>query len=115
MTGEVFAEMRKRVLHEHKHSIVRSARNGHKTKGRGLVLVKFTPTGMVHLSYMTLAALKNNRHHAGPQDQDLGEMLIAKISSYAPDCEIPVMVTDGETQRFSFGIRQVAPPIQPAL
>ena len=109
MAGELFAQMRKKVLREHKHSIVRSARNGHRTKGRGLVLVRFTNTGRVHLSYLTLDALKHQPRHAGLEGQDHGDMLIEKVSSYSPDSEIPVMVTDGESQRFSLGIKQETP------
>jgi hypothetical protein len=114
MVGEIFEKMRKRVLREHKHSIVRSAKNGHKTKGRGLVLVKFSKTGMVHLSYLTLDALKHQHTHSGPEGQDDGDLLIEKISTYSPDSEIPVMVTDGESERFSFGVRRVTQSIQPA-
>ena len=114
MADEAFAKMRKRVLREHKHSIVRSAKNGHKTKGRGLVLVKLTGTGMVHLSYLTLEALKRQPSHAGLEDQEHRDMLIERISSYSPESEIPVMVTNGATQRFSFGVRQGMPPIHPA-
>lgn len=108
MTSESFELMRKRVLHEHKHSIVRSALKGHKNKGRGLVLVEFTPTGkigMVHLSYLTLDTLKHLHINAGPEDQDYGAMLIEKISAYYPDSEIPVVVTDGESEQFSLGSR----------
>jgi hypothetical protein len=106
MTGEIFEKKRKRALREHKHSIVRSAMNGHKTKGRGLVLVKFTKTGMVHLSYLTLDALKLQHTHSSTEGLDNGDQLIEKISTYSPDSEIPVMVTDGESERFSFGVRQ---------
>jgi hypothetical protein len=115
MTGEIFEKKRKRALREHKHSIVRSARNGHKTKGRGLVLVKFTKTGMVHLSYMTLDALKTQHRHCSPAGMDKGNLLIERISTYSPDSEIPVMVTDGESERFSFGVRQGLQSVQPAL
>lgn len=45
MAGEIFERMLKRILCEHKHSIVRSAMNGDKTKGLGLGLVKFTNGG----------------------------------------------------------------------
>ncbi len=114
MASENFERMRRRVLREHKHSIVRSAKNGHKAKGRGLVLVKFTKTGMVHLSYLTLDALKNQHAISGPAIQDDGNLLIEKLSAYSPDSEIPVMVTDGESERFSLGIKQETPPIQPA-
>jgi hypothetical protein len=111
MSSEVFERMRKRVLREHKHSIVRSAKNGHKSKGRGLVLVKFTKTGMVHLSYLTLEALKHQQAHSGPAVQDDGDLLIEKLSAYSPDSEIPVMVTDGESERFSLGVKQETQPI----
>jgi hypothetical protein len=113
MAGEYFETMRKRVLREHKHSIVRSAKNGHRTKGRGLVLVKVNSTGMVHLSYLTLDALKHGYTHYGPVGRANGDLLIEKLSAYSPDSEIPVMVTDGETERFSFGVKQEMPPIQP--
>jgi len=106
MGSENFERMRKRVLREHKYSIVRSAKNGHKTKGRGLVLVKFTKTGMVHLSYLTLDTLKHQHANSSPAIQDDGDILIEKLSAYSPDCEIPVMVTDGESERFSFGVRE---------
>ena len=111
MADEIFEKMRKRVLREHKQSIVRSAKNGHKTKGRGLVLVKFTKAGMVHLSYLTLDALK----HQHAEGQGVEDLLIEKLSAYSPDSEIPVMVTDGESERFSFGVRQETQPDQPAL
>ena len=114
MAGEIFEKMRKKVLREHKHSIVRSARNGHKAKGRGLVLVKFTKTGMVHLSYLTLDALKHQHAHTGPDGRGNGDLLIEKLSAYSPDSEIPVMVTDGESERFSLGVRNGTQPGQPA-
>jgi hypothetical protein len=114
MADEIFEKMRKRVLREHKHSIVRSARNGHKTKGRGLVLVKFTKAGMVHLSYLTLDTLKHQHAHSGLDSHGDGDLLIEKLSAYSPDSEIPVMVTDGESERFSFGVKQETTPIQPA-
>ncbi len=37
-----------------------------------------------------------------------GAMIIEKISEYSLDSQIPVMVTDGESERLSFGIRQAA-------
>ena len=108
MASKSFKEMRKRVIREHKHAIVRSALNGHKKKGRGLVLVKYTKTGMVHLSYLTLDTLKHLHTNAGSEHQDYETMLIEKISAYYPDSEIPVVVTDGEYEQFSFGLRQAA-------
>jgi hypothetical protein len=114
MASENFEKMRKRVLRDHKHSIVRSAKIGHKAKGRGLVLVKFTKTGMVHLSYLTLDALKLDHALSRPAIQNDDDLLIEKLSAYSPESEIPVMVTDGESERFSFGVRHVTPPIQPA-
>ena len=109
MASESFDAMRKRVLREHRHSIVRSALRGHKNKGRGLVLVKFTQTGksgMVHLSYLTLDTLKRLQTNAGPEDRGHGTMVIEKVSAYHPDSQIPVVVTDGESEQFSFGVRQ---------
>jgi hypothetical protein len=106
MASESFENMRKRVIREYKHLIVRSALQGHKNKGRGLVLVKCNQDGMVRLSYMTLDTLKDLRSNAGPEGQDYGAMLILKISAYHPDSEIPVMVTDGESERLSFGVRR---------
>lgn len=107
MTGESFENMRKRVIREYKRWIVRSALKGHKNKGRGLVLVKCNKAGMVHLSYLTLDTLKQRRVNAGPQDRGCGAKLIKRISAYCPDSEIPVMVTDGVSERLSFGVRQV--------
>ena len=106
MASENFENMRKRVIREHKHWIVRSARKGHKDKGRGLVLVKCNKAGMVHLSYVTLETLKDLHSNAGREDLDQGAAVIQKLSEYQPDCEIPVMFTDGETERLSFGVRQ---------
>jgi hypothetical protein len=111
MASGSFDAMRKRVLRKHKHSIVRSALRGHKNKGRGLVLVKFTQTGktgLVHLSYLTLDTLKLLQTNAGPEDRGYGAMIIKKVSGYYPDSQIPVVVTDGESEQFSFGVRQQA-------
>jgi hypothetical protein len=106
MTTETFENMRKRVIREHKHWIVRSARKGHQAKGRGLVLVKCNKAGTVHLSYVSLETLKDLHTNAGQEDLNYGAAVIEKISAYRPDCEIPVMFTDGETERLSFGVRQ---------
>ena len=109
MASESFDVMRRRVLRKHKHSIVRSALRGHKDKGRGLVLVKFTQTGksgMVHLSFLTLDTLKHLHSNAGPKDRDYGAMIVEKVSGYYPDSQIPVVVSDGESEQFSFGVRR---------
>jgi hypothetical protein len=98
MASERFNLMRKRVLRDHKHSIVRSALRGLKDKGRGLV----------HISYLPLDTLKLLQIYAGPENRDYGAMIIEKISEYSLDSQIPVMVTDGESERFSLGIRQAA-------
>jgi environmental stress-induced protein Ves len=109
MVSESFDVMRRRVLCKHKYSIVRSALRGHKSKGRGLVYVKYTQTGksgMVHLSFLTLDTLKHRQASAGPNDRGYGAMIIEKVSGYYPDSQIPVLVTDGEFKQFSFGVRQ---------
>ncbi len=104
MAGKAFTLMRRRVLRVHKHSIVRSARIGHKAKGRGMVLVRFSRVGDIHISYLTLQALKNHDlENPGACDH---QEAIEKVSSYSFESEIPVMVTDGKEQRFSVGIRQ---------
>ncbi|HYK91579.1 MAG TPA: hypothetical protein VE398_22615 [Acidobacteriota bacterium] len=111
MESESFDAMRRRVLRVHRHSIVRSALRGHRNKGRGLVLVKYTQTGkagMVHLSYLTLDTLKRIQTGAGPDTKDYGAMIIEGISGYHPDSELPVVVTDGKCEQFSFGVRQAA-------
>ena len=111
MTGESFNLMRKRVLRDHKHSIIRSGLRGLKEKGRGLVMVKFTQrgkTGMVHISYLPLDALKLLQSDAGPENASHGLMIIERVSEYSPGSQIPVVVSDGESERFSFGIRQAA-------
>jgi len=108
MSDETFESMRKRMIRDYKHLIVRSARNGHKNKGRGLVLLKCNKDGMmIHLSYVTLDTIRDLHDHAGPADQEYGAMLVKKISEYRPDAEIPVVFTDGESERLSFGVRQV--------
>ena len=109
MASESFDVMRRRVLRKHKYSIVRSALRGHKNKGRGLVYVKCTQTGksgMVHLSFLTLDTLKHLQANAGPDDRGYGAMIVERVSGYNPDSQIPVVVTDGESERFSFGVRQ---------
>jgi hypothetical protein len=103
-----FETMRKRVIREYKHLIVRSARRGHRDKGRGLVLVKCNQAGMVHLSYLTLETLKQQYSDARAEDRDSGARVISRISAYRPDREVPVMVTDGIIKRLSFGVRQLA-------
>jgi hypothetical protein len=111
MTSESFDLMRKKVLRDHKHSIVRSGLRGLKEKGRGLVMVKFTQkgkSGMVHISYLSLDALKLHKLYAGPENSGYGLMIIEKLSEYSPGSQMPVVVSDGESKRFSFGIRQAA-------
>jgi hypothetical protein len=104
MKDENFEAMRKRVIHEYKYWIVRSALRGHKNKGRGLVLVR-CKQGMVHLSYMTLDTLKQQHGNARAEDRDSGARVIKRISAYSPDSEVPVMVTDGVSKKLSFGVR----------
>jgi hypothetical protein len=111
MTNKSFDLMRKKVLRDHKHSIVRSGLRGLKEKGRGLVMVKFTQkgkSGMVHISYLPLDSLKNLQLHAGPDNASYGLMIIERVSGYSPGSQIPVVVSDGESERFSFGVRQAA-------
>jgi len=111
VASESFDLMRKRVLHDHKQSIVRSGLRGLKENGRGLVMVKFTQkgkSGMVHISYLPLDALKLLQLYAGPENEGYGLMIIEKVSEYSPGSQIPVVVSDGESERFSFGIRQAA-------
>lgn len=111
MASDSFDLMRKRVLRDYRHSIVRSAMRGLKEKGRGLVMVKFTrrgKSGMVHISYLPIETLKLLQEYAGPENAGYGSMIIEKVSGYSLGSQIPVMVSDGESERFSFGIRQAA-------
>ncbi len=107
MTGGGFDEAREKVIREHKRSIVRSALNGYKRKGRGLVLLELSDSGgMEHLSYLTLDKLKHRQGIKNLNDRNSKVMLIDKISSYSPSSEILVMVTDGEYERFMVGSKQ---------
>jgi hypothetical protein len=106
MESETFGEMRKRVLREHKRSIVRSAVNGRKLRGRGLVLVRLAEPRGVHLSYLALDTLTQLQQRVDLDDHDYRAMLIDKLSTYRPECEIPVIVTDGVSRQYSVGIRQ---------
>ncbi len=111
MASDSFDLMRKRVLRDYRHSIVRSAMRGLKEKGRGLVMVKFTQrgkSGMVHISYLPIETLKLLQEYAGPENAGYGLMIIEKVSGYSLGSQIPVVVSDGESERFSFGIRQAA-------
>jgi hypothetical protein len=111
MTSVSFDRMREKVLREHKHSIVRSGLRGLKEKGRGLVMVKLIQkgkSGMVHISYLSLDALKLVQLYAGPENASYGLMIIEKVSEYSPGLQIPVVVSDGESERFLIGIRQAA-------
>ncbi len=107
MTEGSFEETRRRVFREHKNVIVKSALNGYKKKGRGLVFLKLTDGGgMEHISYWTLERLMNRQINARLIDQDFREKLISKISKYSPSSEVLVMVTDGEFGRFLVGSRR---------
>ena len=107
MTGGNFEEARERVIREHKRSIVKSALNGYKRKGRGLVLLELGESGgMEHLSYLTLDKFKHRLDIANLNDRDSRELLINKLSSYSPSSEILVMVKDGEYERFIVGSKQ---------
>jgi hypothetical protein len=111
MENENFNSMRKRVLRDHKQSIIRSAMRGLKDKGRGLVMIKFIQkgkSGMVHISYWPLEVLKLLPICAGPENRSYGIRIIKKIAQYSTELQIPIVVTDGESERFSFGIRQAA-------
>ena len=111
MTSDSFDLMRKKVLRDHKHSIVRTGLRGLKEKGRGLVMVQFTQKenrGMVHISYLPLDGLKRLQLYAGPENADYGLMIIEKVSEYSPGSQIPVVVSDGASERFSYGTRQAA-------
>ena len=111
MTSESFDLMRKRVLRDHKHSIIRSGLRGLKEKGRGLVMVKFTQkgkSGMVHISYLPLDALKLLQLYAGPENASYGLRIIERVSEYSLGSQIPIMVSNGESEHFSLGIRQAA-------
>jgi hypothetical protein len=106
MTSVSFDLMRKKVLRDHKHSIVRSGLRGLKEKGRGLVMVKFTQkgkSGMVHISYLPLDTLKILQLDVGPENADYGLMMIERLSEYSPGSQMPVVVSDGESERLSFG------------
>ncbi len=74
-------------------------------------MVKFTQKenrGMVHISYLPLEALKRLQLYAGPENAGYGLMIIEKVSEYSLGSQIPVVVSDGESERFSFGVRQAA-------
>ena len=86
---------------------MRSALNGYKKRGRGLVFIELTDAGgMGHLSYLTLDTIKRRQIHARLNDRNYRLMLIEKISTYYPNTEILVMVTDGKYERFCVGSRQ---------
>jgi hypothetical protein len=110
MANESFENTRKRVFRKHQRSIVRSALNGYKRKGRGLVLVELNNTGeMGHLSYLTPDTLKHRQINVRLNDLGYRAMLTEKISTYYPASEILVVVTDGKYERFSVGSRQATP------
>ena len=107
MTGGSFEEAREKVVREHKRSIVKSALNGYKRKGRGVVLLELSDSGgMEHLSYLTLDKLKHRQGIAYLNDPNSKVPLMDKISSYSPSSEILVMVTDGEYNRIMVGSKQ---------
>ncbi len=63
---------------------------------------------MVHISYLPLDALKLLQLYAGPENAAHGLMIIERVSEYSPGSQIPVVVSDGTSKRFSFGRRQAA-------
>ncbi len=108
MAGENFEKMRTRVLRDYKRSIVRSAKMGHKAKGRGMVLVRLTNAGKVHLSYLTLEGLRHQHTFSGVKGEARAELVAERVSNYSPDSEVLVMVTDGKSERFSLGVKRSA-------
>jgi hypothetical protein len=107
MTDGYFDEAREKVIRKHKRSIVKSALNGFKRKGRGFVFLKLSESGgMEHLSYLTPDKLKHRSDIANLNDRDSRALLFNKLRSYSPSSEILVMVTDGECERFMVGSRQ---------
>ncbi len=109
MASGRFEEAREKVIREHKRSIVKSALNGYERRGRGLVLLELGDSGeMEHLSYLTLDKLKHRKGTINLHDQSSGVLLVEKISSYSPNSEVLVVVTDGEYERFMVGSKQAA-------
>jgi hypothetical protein len=107
MASKTFEDARKEVFRKHRGSIVKSALNGYKRRGRGLVFIELNGAGnMAHVSYLTLDTLKYRRINARLNDREYRIMLIEKISTYSPVSEILVVVTDGEYEQFSVGSRQ---------
>jgi hypothetical protein len=108
MASGSFEETRKTVFRQHKRTIVKSALNGYKTKGRGLVLLKLTDSGAIkHLSYLTLDGLNRRQTNTCLNDGNHRVMLIDKISTYSPSSEVLVMITNGEFEQLLVGSRQV--------
>ena len=109
MTDESVKKACKRVVHKHKGSIVKSAFNGYKRVGRGLVFLELSDSGgMEHLSYLTPEKLMRRKGITHLNGRDSRVMLMDKISSYSPSSEVLVMVTDGEYERFFVGSKQAA-------
>jgi hypothetical protein len=107
MADESFENTRKRVFREHKRRIVKSALNGYKRKGRGLVLVELSDKGgMRRLSYLPLDTVKHRQSDAHLKDRDYKVMLVEKTATYYPGSQILVVVTDGKDERLSIGSRQ---------
>lgn len=107
MTDESFKKARKSVVRKHKSSIVKSAFNGYKRVGRGLVFLELSGSGgMEHLSYLTPDKLMHRKDITHLNDRGSRVMLMDKISSYSPSSEVLVMVTDGEYERFLVGSKQ---------
>lgn len=107
MTGGSFEEAREKVIRDHKRLIVKSALNGYKRRGRGLVLLELSDSGgMEHLSYLTIDKLKHRLGIANLNGRDSRALLVDKLSSYSPSSEILVMVTDGEYERFMVGSKE---------
>ena len=111
MTFESFNFIWKRVLRDHKHSIIRSGLRGLKEKGRGLVMVKFMQKGllgMVHISYLPLDALKALQLYSGPENLSHGRRIIESVSEYSPGSQIPIVVSNGESEHFLLATRKAA-------
>ncbi len=105
MNKEEFDILTKEILGEHREEIISLAESRYKSEGRGLVQVQIDEGQDVVLSWVPLADLCELQKSSSKADRDYRTRQLETISTYWPDNQVAVVVTDGEHESFSLRVK----------
>ena len=105
MNKEEFEIMTKEILGEQREEIISLAESHYKSEGRGLVQVQIDGAQDVILSWVPLAELRELQKASSNAELDYRTRQVETISTYWPDNQVAVVVTDGEHESFSLRVK----------